>query len=127
MNVLPPIAEMQAAHQRRDAAYDGLFFIGVRTTAVFCRPTCPARSPLPRNVEYFATAAEAIFAGYRPCKRCRPLAVINQPGWAAKLIEDVEREPGTRIRENDLRQRGIDPATVRRYFLREYEIGRAHV
>ncbi len=120
MKTLPPIAEMQRAYLRRDSAYNGLFFIGVRTTAVFCRPTCPAKSPLPRNVEYFATAADALFAGYRPCKRCRPMAVANQPDWATKLIDEVERDPAARISENDLRIRGVDPATVRRHFLREY-------
>jgi AraC family transcriptional regulator of adaptative response/methylated-DNA-[protein]-cysteine methyltransferase len=120
MNTLPPIAEMERAYLRRDAAYDGLFFVGVRTTAIFCRPTCPARSPLPKNVEFFPTAAAALFAGYRPCKRCRPMAVVNQPDWAADLIEEVERDPGSRITEGDLRRRGVDPATVRRHFLRHY-------
>jgi AraC family transcriptional regulator of adaptative response/methylated-DNA-[protein]-cysteine methyltransferase len=117
---LPPVAEMEAAYLRRDPAYDGLFFVGVRTTAIFCRPTCPARSPLPRNVEYFPTAAAALFAGYRACKRCRPLAVDNQPEWAMQLLADVERNPSARITEGDLRRRGIDPATVRRHFVRHY-------
>jgi AraC family transcriptional regulator of adaptative response/methylated-DNA-[protein]-cysteine methyltransferase len=45
---------MRAAHQRRDASYDGVFYLGVKTTGVFCRPTCPARQALPRNIEYFA-------------------------------------------------------------------------
>ena len=120
MNTLPPIAEMERAYLNRDPAYNGLFFVGVRTTAVFCRPTCPARSPFPKNVEYFPTAAEALFAGYRPCKRCRPMALDDQPDWAAKLIEDVERDPASRITEGDLRHRGVDPATVRRHFLRRY-------
>jgi AraC family transcriptional regulator of adaptative response/methylated-DNA-[protein]-cysteine methyltransferase len=120
MNAMPPTAEMERAYLRRDAAYNGLFFVGVRTTAIFCRPTCPARSPLPKNVEYFPTAASALFAGYRPCKRCRPLAIDNQPDWAAKLIEDVERDPAARITETALRRRGVDPATVRRHFLRKY-------
>lgn len=117
---LPPIAEMERAYLHRDPAYSGLFFVGVRTTAVFCRPTCPARSPLPKNVEYFPSAAAALFAGYRPCKRCRPMAIDEQPEWAAKLIEDVERDPATRITDGDLRRRGVDPATVRRHFLRHY-------
>ena len=119
-NTLPPVAEMQRAYLGRDPVYNGLFFVGVRTTAIFCRPTCPARSPLPKNVEYFPTAAAALFAGYRPCKRCRPMAVDDQPDWVAKLIEDVERDPAARITESDLRQRGVDPATVRRHFLRHY-------
>jgi AraC family transcriptional regulator, regulatory protein of adaptative response / methylated-DNA-[protein]-cysteine methyltransferase len=120
MNTLQRIAEMERAYLNRDPAYNGLFFVGVRTTAIFCRPTCPARSPLPKNVEYFSTAAAALFAGYRPCKRCRPMAIDDQPDWAAKLFEDVERDPVSRITESDLRRRGVDPATVRRHFLRHY-------
>lgn len=120
MNTLPPLAEMEQARLRRDPAYNGLFIVGVRTTAIFCRPTCPARSPLAKNVEYFPTAAAALFAGYRPCKRCRPMAIDDQPDWAATLIDDVERNPAARISEGDLKRRGIDPATVRRHFLKNY-------
>jgi AraC family transcriptional regulator, regulatory protein of adaptative response / methylated-DNA-[protein]-cysteine methyltransferase len=120
MNTLPPIAEMERAYLSRDATYNGLFFVGVRTTGIFCRPSCPARSPHPKNVEYFATAAEALFAGYRPCKRCRPMATDDQPEWAAALLAEVENNPSARITEADLRSRGTDPATVRRHFLRHY-------
>lgn len=120
MSALPPVEEMEAARLRRDPAYDGIFFVCVKTTGIFCRPHCPARSPLAKNVEYFATAAEALFAGYRPCKRCRPMAVENQPDWATALIAEVEANPTVRIKEGDLRQRGIDPATVRRHFLKQY-------
>src|SRR5438128_11477322 len=120
MNATLPTAEMERAYQERDATYNGLFFLGVRTTGIFCRPTCPARKPLPRNVEYFATVESALSAGYRPCKRCRPLASDEQPAWAAELIADVESDPSSRITDAKLRARGIDPATVRRYFLRQY-------
>jgi AraC family transcriptional regulator of adaptative response/methylated-DNA-[protein]-cysteine methyltransferase len=120
MNTLPPKTEMERAYLRSDAAYNGVFFLGVRTTAIFCRPVCPARKPLPKNVEYFSTAQEAMFAGYRPCKRCRPLQEDDQPEWAARLITEVERTPNSRITDADLRQRGVDPATVRRYFSRRY-------
>lgn len=120
MNILPPIAEMERAYLERDASYNGLFFLGVRTTGIFCRPTCPARKPLPKNVEYFATARAALAGGYRPCKRCRPLELDEQPQWASELLARVEREPAARVTDGDLRERGIDPATVRRYFLRHY-------
>src|SRR3982751_760554 len=108
MNALPPIAEMERAYLNRDAEYDGLFFVGVRTTGIFCRPVCPARSPQPKNVEFFATAAAALFGGYRPCKRCRPLEADNQPSWAAELLAEVESNPAVRIMEADLRSRGTD-------------------
>lgn len=120
MNTMPPAAEMKRAYLAKDAAYNGLFFLGVRTTGIFCRPTCPARKPLPKNVEYFPNAQAAVFAGYRPCKRCRPLESDEQPPWAAELLAEVERDPSPRISDADLKARGIDPATVRRYFLRMY-------
>src|SRR5262245_61472825 len=119
-NSLPPTAEMERAYLNRDASYDGVFFVGVRTTGIFCRPNCVARSPHPKNVEFFASASEALFAGYRPCKRCRPMAIANQPEWASALLADVEANPSRRFTEQDLRDRGIDPATVRRHFLRHY-------
>jgi AraC family transcriptional regulator, regulatory protein of adaptative response / DNA-3-methyladenine glycosylase II len=56
----------------RDATYDGRFITAVRTTGIYCRPSCPARTPLRRNVTFYATAEEARAAGYRACKRCRP-------------------------------------------------------
>ena len=111
---------MQRAYLKGDAAYNGLFFLGVRTTGIFCRPTCPARKPHPENVEYFATPREALVAGYRPCKRCKPLDADGQPAWAQALLTDIEREPATRITEGDLRARGVDPATVRRHFLQHF-------
>lgn len=120
MNTLPPIAEMERAYLRRDPAYDGIFLVGVRTTGIFCRPMCPARSPLPQNVEYFSSAAEALFAGYRPCKRCRPMAVANQPEWATALMARVEADPSARITDGNLKALGVDPATVRRHFLKHY-------
>src|SRR4029453_19064211 len=115
MNTTPPIAEMERAYRERDPSYNGLFFLGVRTTGIFCRPTCPARKPQPKNVEYFPPASAALVAGYPPCKRCRPLASADQPDWASALLADVERQPSPRITDGELRARGIDPATVRRY------------
>ena len=56
----------------RDARFDGRFFTGVKTTGIYCRPVCPARTPLSRNVVFFPTAAAAQEAGFRPCLRCRP-------------------------------------------------------
>src|SRR4051812_32460359 len=106
MNTLPPTAEMERAYLERDASYNGLFFLAVRTTGIFCRPTCAARKPLPKNVEYFPSARAAIVAGYRPCKRCRPLEADDQPQWALDLLDEVERDPSARITEGDLRARG---------------------
>ena len=119
-NTMPPVTEMQRAYLNRDRSYNGLFFLAVRTTGVFCRPTCAARKPLPENVEYFPTARAALVAGYRPCKRCRPLEIDQQPKWASDLLAEIDANPAIRIGERDLRNRRVDPATVRRYFLRHY-------
>jgi AraC family transcriptional regulator of adaptative response / DNA-3-methyladenine glycosylase II len=95
----------------RDARFDGWFFTAVRTTGIYCRPSCPARTPLARNVSFFTTAAAAQAAGFRACRRCRPDAVPGSPEWdvradvvarAMRLIADgaVERSgvPGLAAR-----------------------------
>jgi AraC family transcriptional regulator of adaptative response / DNA-3-methyladenine glycosylase II len=85
----------------RDARFDGWFFTAVRTTGIYCRPSCPARTPLARNVSFFTTAAAAQAAGYRACRRCRPDAAPGSPEWdvradvvarAMRLIADGEVE-----------------------------------
>ena len=84
---------MERAYLRSDASYDGVFYLGVRTTGIFCRPSCPARKPKPENVEFFGIAKDAVFAGYRPCLRCRPLEDSQAPSWVAPLMERIERQP----------------------------------
>ncbi len=121
MKGLPPTQEMDRAVDARDASYDGIFFVGVRTTGIFCRPSCRSRRPLTHNREYFATAREALFAGYRPCKRCRPLDAHGRPPeWVARLLAAVDRAPQERITDADLRRMAIDPARARRFFHRHY-------
>jgi len=101
----------------RDGSYDGRFFIAVTTTGVFCRLSCPAPQPKPENVRFYASAAEALVAGFRPCKRCRPLeSAEGAPAWAAQLVARVEAGPEARISDADLRADGLDPAAVRRWF-----------
>jgi AraC family transcriptional regulator of adaptative response / DNA-3-methyladenine glycosylase II len=86
-----------AARSRRDPAYDGLFFTAVKTTRIYCRPVCPVKQPLTKNVTFYPSAAAAERAGYRPCLRCRPETAPFCPAWngtkttvgrALKLIED---------------------------------------
>ncbi len=71
----------ERARLSRDARFDGLFFIGVRTTGIYCRPICPANPPKSENVSFFPTAAAASEAGYRPCLRCRPECAPGTPAW----------------------------------------------
>ena len=85
------------AFETRDARFDGRIFIGVKTTGIYCRPICPARTPKRENVRFFASAAGAQAAGFRPCLRCRPETSPDSGAWrgssstvsrALSLIED---------------------------------------
>ena len=91
---LPPRTAMLAAFMTRDASFDGVFVTGVRTTGIFCRPSCPARKPNADNVVFYPTSRDALLAGFRPCKRCRPLeAVDTAPPWVAEPLAAVEADP----------------------------------
>ena len=69
----------------RDPAFDGLFFSGVRTTRIYCRPVFPVRPARSENVVFFRTAAAAERAGFRPCLRCRPETAPGSPAWNGKI------------------------------------------
>lgn len=121
MTALPSVQEMERAYKTRDASYDGIFFLAVRSTGIFCRPSCPARKPDPRNVEYYASAREAVFAGFRPCKRCEPMASNGStPVWIDAILKQIDKDPTARYSDQHLRSSGIDPARARRYFQRNY-------
>src|SRR5881394_2746471 len=119
--LLPPPNTMYRALVNRDSSFEGIFFVGVRTTGIFCRPTCSAKKPARENVDFFPTASEALHGGYRPCLRCNPMDA-NKP--APKLIErlrvEVERAPGGRLTDKELAALSIDPSTARRQFKRHY-------
>ncbi len=115
--LLPDENLMYRAFAERDASFEGLFVAGVRTTGIFCRPTCPARKPLRENVEFFPRPGDALAAGYRPCQRCRPLDVPEAtPGWLRPLLDAVEADPGRRWTTAEIGEFGVDPARVRRWF-----------
>ena len=72
---------MYRAVSSRDRRFDGRFVLGVTTTGIYCRPSCPARTPRPQNIRYFALPAAAVAAGFRACKRCQPDAVPGGRNW----------------------------------------------
>ncbi|WP_024517495.1 Ada metal-binding domain-containing protein [Bradyrhizobium sp. Tv2a-2] len=74
-------AAQYEAFRRRDSAWDGVVFVAVKTTGVYCRPVCPARTPLARNVSFYRSAAAAERGGFRPCLRCRPETAPFCPAW----------------------------------------------
>jgi len=111
---------MLRAFSRKDTDYDGVFFVAVKTTGIFCRPSCPSR-PDSTNIEFFGSVKDCLFAGYRACKRCRPLETNGTPPpWVADLMERMEAAPDTRLRAADLRALGVTPERARRWFKQHY-------
>jgi len=114
--LLPPRAEMERAFTRKDASYDGVFYTAVRTTGIFCRPSCPSKPKL-ENTEFFASVKECLFAGYRACKRCDPLAANGErPAWVNELMQRVSDSASGRLQAHELRALGLTPERVRRWF-----------
>ncbi|MEO0997763.1 MAG: trifunctional transcriptional activator/DNA repair protein Ada/methylated-DNA--[protein]-cysteine S-methyltransferase [Pseudomonadota bacterium] len=120
---LPDDDALYRALLTRDAAYEGLAWVGVTSTGVFCRLTCPARKPKRQNTVFFDSVAACMDAGFRPCKRCRPLGSAAQTDpLVAGLVDALEQDPARRWTEDDIVQRGFDPSTVRRAFKRHFGI-----
>src|SRR6478672_5824589 len=121
MMTLPSTAEMYRALVERDGSFEGLFYACVRTTGIFCRPTCHARKPKPENVEFASTIQDALHRGYRPCQLCEPMSAgPAAPNWLAPLLDEIKRQPDLKLRDQDLRVRGLDPVQVRRTFKRSF-------
>ncbi|MBN4054448.1 bifunctional transcriptional activator/DNA repair protein Ada [Nitrospira defluvii] len=112
---------LYSALMEKDSAFEGVFFFGVKTTGIFCRPTCTAKKPKEENVEYFTTAKEALSYGYRACLICHPMALLGQtPPWLQGLLEDLNDSPDIRMKDADLRSRNINPARIRRWFKKHH-------
>src|SRR5213592_81981 len=121
MELLPPNEMMYRALLNRDSSFEGIFFVGVRTTGIFCRPTCTAKKPARENVDFFATSNQALHDGYRPCLRCHPMNPDKRlPELIERLRVEVERAPGGRLTDKELAAMAIDPSTARRQFKRHY-------
>ena len=109
--------EMYNALIHKDSSYEGLFFVGVKTTGIFCRPTCTAKKPKKENVEFFSSSNEAILHGYRPCKVCHPLEQLGStPDYIKILLDKLQNNPDEKIKDYDLVKMDIEPNKVRRWF-----------
>ena len=115
----PPSAKAcYAVFERKDMRFDGHLFLGVSSTGIFCRPGCPARLPKFENASFYDSAADALSAGFRACKRCHPTG--RDSGLIKALIALVEDEPDMKISDAALQARGITPSTARRQFLARF-------
>jgi AraC family transcriptional regulator, regulatory protein of adaptative response / methylated-DNA-[protein]-cysteine methyltransferase len=114
---------MYTAILEKDTTFEGLFFTAVKTTGIFCRPSCTARKPKIENVEFFKTTKECITKGYRPCKICKPLEKLNEtPEPIKQLIESLSENPSLKYKDYDLLKRGLEPSWVRRWFLKNHNM-----
>lgn len=110
---------MYKASLEKNPEFEGIFWMGVKTTGIFCRPTCTARKPKPENVEFFETTKEAIQKGYRPCKICKPLENPDEtPAEIQSVLKELSENPALKFKDYDLVERGLEPASVRRWFLK---------
>lgn len=118
---LPDAEIMYRALVEKNSEFEGIFFAGVKTTGIFCRPTCRARKPKKENVEFFHTTRESLLHGYRPCKICDPMGYSGEsPEWLKPVLKKIEEETNARIKDWDLRQMGVDPNRVRRWFKKNH-------
>lgn len=107
----------------KDPSFEGFFYVGVTSTGIFCRPTCTAKKPKRENVLFFRTAQEAQLNGFRECKVCKPLEMASEPpDWISPLLNEIASNEDSRLNDQDLRERGLDPARVRRWFKKEYGV-----
>ena len=113
--------QMYQASYEKNSDFEGVFWMAVKTTGIFCRPTCTARKPKPENVEFFDNTKDAIKKGYRPCKVCKPLVNRDEtPLDIRKLLIELSENPGLKLKDVDLVERGLQPITVKRWFLKHH-------
>lgn len=111
------------AVKQRDSSYIGSFFFGVRTTGIFCIPSCRARTPKQENLVFYTHVNELLQEGYRPCKICKPtFNAYETPADVKKAIQLVHDSPFVKIKDTDLLNNKIRPEKVRRWFKKNYGI-----
>ncbi len=110
---------MYQATLEKNADFLGVYWMAVKTTGIFCLPTCTARKPKRENVEFYESAKEALDNGFRPCKICKPLENADStPPEIQKLLKEISENYEFKVKDLDLVERGLDPTKIRRWFLK---------
>ena len=118
---LPDPDVLYTALVARSDAYEGRAYVGVTSTGIFCRLNCPAPNPKPENCTFFESPGDCIAAGFRPCKRCHPLApVARLDPLVDQMLKAFDADPMRRWSETCVTAMGFDPSTVRRAFKRHF-------
>ncbi len=108
---------------QQNPQYEGVFITAVKTTGIFCRPSCRARKPNRENVIFYDTVQQALQQGFRPCKVCKPMQKKDEtPDYISALIKELHDHPDVRIKDQDLKARGIEPSHLRRWFKKHHNV-----
>jgi AraC family transcriptional regulator of adaptative response/methylated-DNA-[protein]-cysteine methyltransferase len=101
----------------------GIVYDAVKTTGIFCHPSCSARTPKPENVSYYDSTREALQNGFRPCKVCKPMEKLDiSPGYITRLIKELHQNPYLKIKDDDLKDREVNPNQVEGWFKKHHHI-----
>ena len=120
---LHQIEQYYEAVKNRDTNFIGSFFFGVKTTGIFCIPSCRARTPKPENLVYYTQVNELVAEGFRPCKLCKPtLNAYEMPPDIKQAIKMIHESPFEKIKDTHLVEHGIRPEKLRRWFKKNYGI-----
>jgi AraC family transcriptional regulator of adaptative response/methylated-DNA-[protein]-cysteine methyltransferase len=116
--------EMVKAFQTNDRRYDGRFYVGVKSTGIYCLPSCKARLPKLENIAFYASREEAIAAGLRGCRRCKSERYPDTlPRWLHAILKYMHENLNVRLTEKKLaKMAAVDISTVRRYFKDQLQI-----
>lgn len=107
----------------QNTQFEGSFITAVKTTGIFCRPSCRARKPKKENVLFYESAKDAMRDGYRPCKICQPMRLIDEtPQYITSLLKEIEDNPYLKLKDQDLRDRKIEPSKLRRWFKKNHNL-----
>ena len=113
--------EYYGAVKEKDSQYIGTFFLAVKTTGIFCIPTCRARTPKFENIEFYTQSKDALQSGYRPCKICKPTNhAYEPPEDIQKAIDLVNQNIFEKVSDYDLKQNGMQPEKIRRWFKKHH-------
>ena len=108
---------------KKESVYEGVFITAVTTTGIFCRPSCRAKKPKAENVIFYETPQEAIQNGFRPCKICKPMNLEGDtPEDIKRIIHELQEFPYLKIKDFDLKQRGVEPSQIRRWFQKHHHM-----
>jgi AraC family transcriptional regulator, regulatory protein of adaptative response / methylated-DNA-[protein]-cysteine methyltransferase len=115
--------EKYKAFLEKDSSFEGIFIVAVKTTGIFCKPSCHARKPKRENIIFYDTVKEALQNGFRPCKSCRPLDNSGEaPEFVKEILNELDDHPYRKLRDYELRKKGVNPAQIRRWFKKNYNL-----